>query len=277
MAQPTTSSSANGSATTNGHADAKQSSTASQQQQQQPPQHNLLLTASYVLLFVFWGASNFILIPVSLNLIVTSSLIIYIGSHRSLRLLVTEDEGGVPAAQKEILSAQDAYKFPFIGSAALFGLYLAFKYLDKDKINLLLAVYFSLAGVFTLTSTISPFLFRFIRNPKRFGFKTNLPLLGEIDCMFTVAEIVAIIISSIFSWQYVKTKHFLMNNVLSISFCIQTIERMSIGSYKVGAVLLVGLFFYDIFWVFGTDVMVSYLFLRCSIIFLGADRLFDDD
>lgn len=56
-------------------------------------QHNLLLTLSYVLLFVFWGASNFILIPVSVNLIVTSTLIIYIGSHRSLRLLVTEDEG----------------------------------------------------------------------------------------------------------------------------------------------------------------------------------------
>jgi len=48
-----------------------------------------------------------------------------------------------------------------------------------------------------------------------------------------------------------------MENVLSISFCVQAIERMSIGSYKVGAVLLIGLFFYDIFWVFGTDVMVT--------------------
>jgi hypothetical protein len=97
----------------------------------QPAPHNLLLTLSYVLLFVFWGASAFVAIPVSLNLIVTSSLIIYIGSHRSLRLLVNEEEGGMPAAQKEIISAQDAYKFPFIGSAALFSLYLAFKYLDK--------------------------------------------------------------------------------------------------------------------------------------------------
>jgi hypothetical protein len=44
---------------------------------------------------------------------------------------VNEEEGGMPAAQKEIISAQDAYKFPFIGSAALFSLYLAFKYLDK--------------------------------------------------------------------------------------------------------------------------------------------------
>jgi minor histocompatibility antigen H13 len=48
-----------------------------------------------------------------------------------------------------------------------------------------------------------------------------------------------------------------MNNVLGISFCIQSIERISIGSYKIGAILLCGLFFYDIFWVFGTDVMVT--------------------
>jgi len=48
-----------------------------------------------------------------------------------------------------------------------------------------------------------------------------------------------------------------MNNVLGISFCLKGIERFSLGTYKIGAILLVGLFFYDIFWVFGTDVMVT--------------------
>jgi len=32
---------------------------------------------------------------------------------------------------------------------------------------------------------------------------------------------------------------------------------ISLGSYKVGSILLGGLFFYDIFWVFGTEVMVT--------------------
>jgi minor histocompatibility antigen H13 len=45
--------------------------------------------------------------------------------------------------------------------------------------------------------------------------------------------------------------------MLGISFCLQGIERFSLGTYKIGAILLVGLFFYDIFWVFGTDVMVT--------------------
>jgi minor histocompatibility antigen H13 len=48
-----------------------------------------------------------------------------------------------------------------------------------------------------------------------------------------------------------------LNNILGISFCLQGIERFSLGTYKIGAILLVGLFFYDIFWVFGTDVMVT--------------------
>lgn len=45
-----------------------------------------------------------------MNLIVTSTLIVYIGSHKSLRLLVSESEGGAAQADKEVLSAQDAYR-----------------------------------------------------------------------------------------------------------------------------------------------------------------------
>ena len=47
------------------------------------------------------------------------------------------------------------------------------------------------------------------------------------------------------------------NNFLGICFCFQGIEKLSLGSYKIAAILLVGLFFCDIFWVFGTDVMVT--------------------
>lgn len=66
-------------------------------------------------------------------------------------------------------------------------------------------------------------------------------------------------------------KHWVANNVLGLAFAIQGISMLSLGSYKVGCILLVciqlnciccnriqsGLFFYDIFWVFGTEVMVS--------------------
>lgn len=218
---------------------------------------NRLLTLSYILLIALWGASGFIVIPVSVNLICMSTLIIYIGSHRSLKLLMTEEEGGVASKDKEVLTAQDAYKFPIIGSCALFGLYYAFKNFDKEMVNFILALYFSVAGVFTLTGTFSPFVSNFISSKKTYGFKTTLPLIGEIDALLTPAELVSLVLSIVFAYYYFITKHFLMNNVLGISFCVQSIERISIGSYEIGAILLVGLFFYDIFWVFGTDVMVT--------------------
>jgi minor histocompatibility antigen H13 len=219
--------------------------------------HNVFLTFSYLALFTIWAVSYYVVIPVPVNLIATSTLIVFIGSHRSLNLLTHESEGGVPSEEKEVLSASDAYKFPFIGSAALFGLYVAFKYFDKDTINLLMSAYFCLVGVFTLTGFLSKFVSQFLVSTKKYGFKTVIPLLGELNCLLTVAEIICMLISCIFSYFYFQTKHYMLNNILGISFCIQSIERISIGSYKVGAILLVGLFFYDIFWVFGTDVMVT--------------------
>ena len=47
------------------------------------------------------------------------------------------------------------------------------------------------------------------------------------------------------------------SNIFGIAFSIQGIELLSLGSTLNGAILLIGLFFYDIFWVFGTDVMVT--------------------
>lgn len=218
---------------------------------------NQLLLLAYVLLFSFWAVSYYVALPVTLNLIVTSTAIVFIGSHRSLNLLVSEEHGGPKKDEKETISANDAYKFPFVGSAALLGLYVAFKFFDKDTVNLLLSLYFSLVGVLTLTGSLSKFVMQFITSTNKYGFKKTFPLIGEVDALCTPAELVSLVISIIFSVQYFRTKHYMMNNILGISFCIQSIERISLGSYKIGAILLVGLFFYDIFWVFGTDVMVT--------------------
>lgn len=212
---------------------------------------NLLLLVSYVTLFGFWAGSYFYAFDMSLNVITTATLIIVIGSFRSLKLLATAEEGG--SAEKEIMSSKDAAQFPIVGSAALFGLFLAFKYLDREMVNMILSVYFMFVGVFTLTGTLAPFLEVMITAKEKYGFKKTLPLIGEIDAEFTLAEFISMVPATIFSAYYVKTKHFMMNNVLGISFCIQSIERISIGSYKIGAILLSGLFFYDIFWVFGSE------------------------
>ncbi|KAG4963132.1 hypothetical protein JHK82_039800 [Glycine max] len=78
-----------------------------------------------------------------------------------------------------------------------------------------------------------------------------------LEIEFTKSQIVAAIPGTFFCAWYALRKHWLANNILGLAFCIQGIEMLSLGSFKTGAILLAGLFVYDIFWVFFTPVMVS--------------------
>ncbi|XP_020216275.1 signal peptide peptidase [Cajanus cajan] len=78
-----------------------------------------------------------------------------------------------------------------------------------------------------------------------------------LEIEFTRSQIVAGIPGTFFCAWYASHKHWLANNILGLAFCIQGIEMLSLGSFKTGAILLAGLFVYDIFWVFFTPVMVS--------------------
>ena len=299
----------------------------------------ILLAAGYGALFLLWAGSSVVLIPIPANLIMTTTAIIYVGCHRSLRL---RDRGSLGPAQSEVISKDDAYQFPLIGSAVLFGLYVVFKLFNKailkcrcrddvairflndppprrivslpqkaarrspatvrshslplrrrstttpparravartlrahsalasgvwqDLINLLLSIYFSVLGAYTLGATAEPALASLLDAPGAWHARTvlelrerELPLgLGPVGPLHATPLGLACAAGALaLAGAYFKTKHWLLNNLFGVSFCIQGMERISLGSFKVGAILLVGLFFYDIFWVFGTPVMVE--------------------
>ncbi|KAA3489790.1 signal peptide peptidase-like isoform X1 [Gossypium australe] len=88
-----------------------------------------------------------------------------------------------------------------------------------------------------------------------FGVFHSSVVAFEIE--FTRSQIIAAIPGTFFCAWYASQKHWLANNILGLAFCIQGIEMLSLGSFKTGAILLAGLFVYDIFWVFFTPVMVS--------------------
>ena len=229
------------------------------------------------------------LIPIPANLIATTTTIIYIGCHRSLRLRERAQLGGgagdgAAAVEHELISTADAYKFPFVGSAVLFGLYALFKLFDKELVNLLLSVYFSALGAYTLAASAEPALGALCESraargaaagergaaaaAARLAARASAPLvdLGERRLPFGLgavhprASALALLCwagALALAAAYFRTKHWLLNNLFGISFCVQGMERISLGSFKVGAILLGGLFFYDIFWVFGSEVMVT--------------------
>ena len=68
---------------------------------------------------------------------------------------------------------------------------------------------------------------------------------------------VALAVSALTGVWYFTKKHWLANNLLGMAFAINGVELLHLNKVATGCILLGGLFFYDIFWVFGTDVMVT--------------------
>mmetsp|Transcript_28580 Transcript_28580/g.47298 ORF Transcript_28580/g.47298 Transcript_28580/m.47298 type:complete len:396 (+) Transcript_28580:95-1282(+) len=230
---------------------------------------NYMIYASYMTIIGVWVVSQVTLIPYVLHLLLLVTAILYVACHTSLVLREVPaplaDGSAAPASSNsETLRQEDAYQFPLLGSVSLFSLYLAFKFLDKDLVNLMIGLYFGTVGCLALYATLSSSLPKYgslltvkksIAHPIP-SFLVESPI--QIDISMAVSEIALFLGSVAFCVAYFYFgKPWAMNNVLGICFCLQGIERFSLGTYKIGAILLVGLFFYDIFWVFGTDVMVT--------------------
>ena len=73
----------------------------------------------------------------------------------------------------------------------------------------------------------------------------------------TYADLFSFVISAALCAANFKTKHYMLNNILGLCFSVLAIETVSITSFKIAAVLLIGMFIYDIYWVYGTEVMVT--------------------
>ncbi|KAJ6964805.1 signal peptide peptidase-like isoform X2 [Populus alba x Populus x berolinensis] len=193
-------------------------------------------------------APLFVKVDPNLNVILTACLAVYVGCYRSVK----------PTPPSETMSNEHAMRFPFVGSAMLLSLFLLFKFLSKDLVNAVLTCYFFVLGIVALSATLLPAIKRYL--PKHWNddvISWKFPYFHSLDIEFTRSQIIAAIPGTFFCAWYASQKHWLANNILGLAFCIQGIEMLSLGSFKTGAILLAGLFVYDIFWVFFTPVMVS--------------------
>ena len=163
----------------------------------------------------------------------------------------------------ERISTSDAYMFPIIGSCVLFGFYMLFKYFSQQYINMLLTAYFSMFGVASLIklldSVVTPALPTLVT--KLFEHHVKVVKTREkeavVDFRFHAAHIAYAVLAALFMGLYVWTKHWAANNVLGLAFALSAISLIHLDTFATGCILLTGLFFYDIFWVFKTDVMVT--------------------
>ncbi|KAI6652684.1 Minor histocompatibility antigen H13-like [Oopsacas minuta] len=173
---------------------------------------------------------------------------IIIGSIRSVAFHILVRETG-NQGNTDIITKKKAMLFPFYASGVLFSFYLIFKYLPPDLVNLLISLLFTWLGVVSM----SFFIEKTIVNR---GF-TQSVLFNLFGTPITALTILSFVFSGLFGGWYFMEKHWVANNLFGLTLATSAIETIPIQSVSVASIMMGGLFIYDIFWVFGTDVMVT--------------------
>ncbi|XP_064779050.1 minor histocompatibility antigen H13-like isoform X2 [Oncorhynchus masou masou] len=194
------------------------------------------------------------------SLVFMALLPIFFGALRSVNCGKSKNSSDMP----ETITGRDAARFPIIASCTLFGLYLFFKIFSQEYINLLLSMYFFVLGILALSHTMSPFMNRI--------FPANIPIKqyqllftqgsGEtkeeiVNYEFDTKDMICLVISTVVGVWYILKKHWVANNLFGLAFALNGVELLHLNNVSTGCILLGGLFVYDVFWVFGTNVMVT--------------------
>jgi len=197
------------------------------------------------------------------SLVIMALLPIVLGAFRS----VTHHKEQKASGEKpETMTHKDAAMFPFIASGALFGLYIFFQIFSKEYINLLLTFYFFFLGILALSHLLSPMITKLIPGSiplieyhLKFTQKESKDkeMSDLIDYQFTTHDIICVAFCTLIGLWYLIYKHWVANNLFGMAFAINGVELLHLNSVLTGCILLGGLFVYDVFWVFGTNVMVT--------------------
>ena len=83
---------------------------------------------------------------------VSTCLLVYVGCTFSTKICLIS--GDKQKEGIETMKQKDAWLFPVIGSSVLLGLYLLFKFFNDKYLNILLHIYFTLIGSFSIGQLI---------------------------------------------------------------------------------------------------------------------------
>lgn len=141
---------------------------------------------------------------------------------------------------------------------------MVFKLFSKDHINYLLTGYFFFLEVLALAHLLSPVIGSLVpssipNTPFHISFTKGKGNQKQsiIDYEFTSHDIVCVIIALVIGIWYLFQKHWIANNLFGVAFAVNGVELLHLNNIVTGLILLSGLFVYDVFWVFGTNVMVT--------------------
>lgn len=214
---------------------------------------------------VYWSLLLFIqLIPfvyppnISIQLLVNSICCVALGSIYAITIKKGSRVKSM-GEDDETLSMSDALKFPIMASGALLTLYVLFKNINNDLLTLIFKINFAFMGVSVIGSFLRErvsLIFPTLEDKQLLKKKVNIAG-SDVDIDITTHNLISYSIGAVIASLYVITNNWFLSNLLGISFTVAGIMLLRISKFSVVLILLWILFFYDIFWVFGSDVMVT--------------------
>ena len=157
-------------------------------------------------------------------------------AHRALAMRhVLREAGDAPP----VVDQRSAMCLPLISSATLLILYFLFSYIQN-----FLVLYMAFASFGSVSMTLyeplavhwSPFVQRM--------------RCGRLSLTRDSASYVAATIAAAVVLTWILTSHWAVLDVLGVCITVSVVSLIRLPSLKVAAIVLVSLFFYDIFWVF---------------------------
>lgn len=233
-------------------------------------------------------------VPVPLNVVVTATSLVYYGSLRSLKVFGQAyfDRARVETKKQKqeesvTLTSGDAMRFPLVGAATLLTAYALIKVFGRVVLNYIFVAYFSGFGVVAiagaleaevaalLLSEASPYAAKTLgvtvpRKNESSSWRRRLFFVvadalflepsqktKDLDLHFSAAQAVCVAVAAATLVAYWLSKHWLLNNAIAACLCLSGLEMINVGSFRNAAIMLTGLFVYDVTFVFGTEVMVT--------------------
>ena len=203
-------------------------------------------------------------IPMQVNMTLQALSMIILGANRSVIELIMEfkkihvdKKGSKDGEGIETMSKDDVKWFPIQAGGTLLGLYGFIQFFGKEVLNPILLTYMGVGASQVIKSfmlSLNVPTFEKLEEKKLFHLKIGFL---ELDHMVTMMDIVGLAISGVLVAIYIISKSWIFNNLLATLLSINAIQMIFLGNFKNGFMMLIALFFYDIFFVFGTDVMLT--------------------
>ncbi|KAI9475948.1 MAG: peptidase A22B, signal peptide peptidase, partial [Benjaminiella poitrasii] len=161
----------------------------------------------------------------------------------------------------KVITVKDAFLFPVIASMFVYFVSWITEVFNSTIVNNVTMISTSVLSSIFLTNTVINILKRVVPssiskhiNLYKFSFSNQNGRLCHVHV--TIVHLLVFAVSIGLSVTYALTQHWIIGNLFAMSIAIQAIRILTLNSFGTGYLLLLSMLAYDVFWVFGTDVML---------------------